>query len=443
MLRRAASPLQCLLGLCYQEGIVLVRDRAKGLNLVKMAAENGYAPAQYHITMHYLYGIGVKKNVETGLEYYNKAARQEFGPALCQLGFTYEAGVIVKQDLRYAMIQLKIAVARGDIRAKAALADRYFDGVIDVNHPHTVFLKRDVNKGLALLKEAAAEGHHIAQTNLARFYQHNSTYVARDIKRAIELYQLSAVNEYGEAYMELGKCYWKEPTPAVGITDIVMYQISLLLFQKASRCGNHDQDHIVAKYMITKDFPTLHNAIARYAEPALNDDVNAVYILGVCYHLGLGTETDLTTAEAHYRKAFALGRHQCLWDLLCIFKLKAERNLMPVENILAFFNDLLANEETDIKIKKEATYCFGHIYEYGIMGPMGLTPDLLEALQHYTSASQMGAVPDPLVSEKIERYTPLLIKYQNTVTCLNAEFTRSNVSMPPALVNMIARYSTS
>ena len=68
-----------LLGQCYTYGIGTQRDDRKAVEIYKIAAEAGYAQAQFDLAICYRHGEGIEKNPLMVIEWYRKAADQGHG----------------------------------------------------------------------------------------------------------------------------------------------------------------------------------------------------------------------------------------------------------------------------------------------------------------------------------------------------------------------------
>ena len=87
-----------------------------------MAAEQGYAKAQYNLGTLYESGDGVGKSMAQALKWYRLAAEQQDAPAQYALGTLYRDGQGVKKNTRLAREWLQRAAAQGHAPAKKALA---------------------------------------------------------------------------------------------------------------------------------------------------------------------------------------------------------------------------------------------------------------------------------------------------------------------------------
>ena len=79
----------------------------------RLAAEQGYADAQYSVGVLYDKGQGVPKNDKTAVKWYRLAAEQGNAYAQNNLGVMYEKGQGVIQDNVYAHMWGNIAASNG------------------------------------------------------------------------------------------------------------------------------------------------------------------------------------------------------------------------------------------------------------------------------------------------------------------------------------------
>jgi len=88
-------------------------------SLMQIAAEQGYAPAQFHVGFMYEYGEGVPRDDKQAAFWYRKAAEQGDVDAQFVLGTKYHSGQGVTQDIVLAYTLFRLAAASGDAQATA------------------------------------------------------------------------------------------------------------------------------------------------------------------------------------------------------------------------------------------------------------------------------------------------------------------------------------
>ncbi len=74
------------------DSINYCKDGKRAFDLYSLAAEQGYAPAQYKLAKFYRFGRICSKNEKTAIVWYRKAADQGYHDALLDLGFYYNSG---------------------------------------------------------------------------------------------------------------------------------------------------------------------------------------------------------------------------------------------------------------------------------------------------------------------------------------------------------------
>lgn len=93
-----------------------------------VAANAGYAPAQYYLGVMYINGYGTKKDYDDGREWLLKAADQNYAPALNELGCLYFNGKGVESDLSQTLFYQKLAAAQDYTPAQVNLGYLYENG---------------------------------------------------------------------------------------------------------------------------------------------------------------------------------------------------------------------------------------------------------------------------------------------------------------------------
>jgi hypothetical protein len=86
----------------------------KGCELLRRAAEKGYAPAQYRLGYCYESGKGVEQSFATANQWYSKAGEQGYVDAEYKLGHSYRTGRGTSIDLATALSWYKKAASSGD-----------------------------------------------------------------------------------------------------------------------------------------------------------------------------------------------------------------------------------------------------------------------------------------------------------------------------------------
>ena len=105
----------------YAEGKGVPQDYQEAVKWYRLAAAQGYAPAEYSLALAYEKGQGVGQNYLEAMKWYRLAAvhGNEFAPV--NLGVMYAKGRGVRQDFvrAYAWFDVAAAESSGDSRGAA------------------------------------------------------------------------------------------------------------------------------------------------------------------------------------------------------------------------------------------------------------------------------------------------------------------------------------
>jgi TPR repeat protein len=189
-----------LLGLQYRDGAGVAQDYARALELLTLAAETGFAPAQYFLGSSYDNEYGVTRDVVEAAKWYKRAADQGEPQGLSAMGSIYlygEGGYAFDEEKGVALLTqagemgeslawqyLGIAYANsphlGQNYAKAAeafakaaeLGDAYSMVELGYYYDAGWGVEPDLNKAFELTKRGADLGNAHGLSNLAYYYEH-------------------------------------------------------------------------------------------------------------------------------------------------------------------------------------------------------------------------------------------------------------------------------
>lgn len=133
-------------------------DNFAAFNLMKQAADNGYADAQAMVGYFYRNGIGCSENYRSAVTYYRQAANRGNLMATNNLGFCYQHGYGVEEDGNKAMYYYTQAAEKGYSVAQSNLG-LCFLNAIGINAPNKVQAGR-------WFRKAALQGDETAQSNV-------------------------------------------------------------------------------------------------------------------------------------------------------------------------------------------------------------------------------------------------------------------------------------
>jgi|GEM_PF-6887091 len=153
------APAQCALGVCYENGIGVVKNLVEAIKLYTLAAKQGFAQAQHNLGVCYTYGNGVNKNPDEAFKLFTQAAKQGLDRAQHGLGFCYERGIGVEKNLVEAFKLYTQA-------AKQGLADAQF--ALGVCYERGIGVEKNYGEAVTFYILAANHGHAPARDRLIK-----------------------------------------------------------------------------------------------------------------------------------------------------------------------------------------------------------------------------------------------------------------------------------
>jgi TPR repeat protein len=209
-------------------------DPQAGLNLLKKAADQNFAPAQNQLSVLYATGKRIPSNYQQAfyyaqtsakqkdaegefllavlyhdnpeqqpnwshyVHYLTQAAEQSFAPAAYYLGLEYRRGnPVLAKDMGLAVKWFKVAAKKQDPQAMTELANAYESGV---------GIAQDKKKAAALYLAAAQQNNAVAQYKIGLAYAF-ARGVPRDYREAINWLTQAAQQKMICANNELGMLY--------------------------------------------------------------------------------------------------------------------------------------------------------------------------------------------------------------------------------------------
>lgn len=103
-------------------------ETADAIQWIRRAAEQQYAPAEFHLGQIYDFGFGVARDDRLALEWYRKAAAHGSAAGQRSVADFYQKGRGVSADAAEAARWYARAAAADDLRAQYQLGQMYFDG---------------------------------------------------------------------------------------------------------------------------------------------------------------------------------------------------------------------------------------------------------------------------------------------------------------------------
>jgi TPR repeat protein len=282
---RAASETRpetlIMLASLHAEGIGGTQDFAAAAKLLLEAAERGSVDALYNLGSLHRLGLGVPLNREVAAHYFRRAMQMGSSEAAFQLGLLYSE-TDETQTQQAAAAAFARAAKAGHERARANLGLLVAEGV---------GVRRDPEKGLALLEEAARSGDLAARVALG--LKLAAGIGEPDLKRALEWLEPAAAAGDADAQA------WMGDSHRLGLFKDVDYAAAEEWYRRAA-----SQGHVGSIVLLASAIDSLEDASDATREEAFGlwlaaasaGNVLAQFTVGLRYRDGVGCATDLALA---------------------------------------------------------------------------------------------------------------------------------------------------
>jgi TPR repeat protein len=198
------------------------RNPARGVALLRPAAEAGDRDAQFMLALAYRSGQGVAASDAEAARWLDRAARQGHVQAQYLLGLAYLRGRGVAADPKTAVSWFAQAADKGDAAAQYHLGLAYASGE---------GVARNETGGLGWLERSADQGYAEAQYAVGDMYQTGQG-ARRNIPWATRWYAKAAAQGLAEAQYRMGLAY------AAGAGAPQNFETSYMWFDLAARNGS-------------------------------------------------------------------------------------------------------------------------------------------------------------------------------------------------------------
>lgn len=201
------SEAQKMLGIMYDYGHGVEKDKQEALEWYLKSAEQGQPAVQYQVGSKYFRGDGVEQDHTEAAKWWELASNGGQVDAQFNLGLMYFRGLSLEQDDRRAAELFRSAAEQGHGQAQYSLAVMYAFGR---------GLEQSYGKALGWFRKAAEQGVAQAQYNLGVFYE-NGHGVERDTDEAARWYERAAAQGLAQAedrLAALDETSPAEPSPA-------------------------------------------------------------------------------------------------------------------------------------------------------------------------------------------------------------------------------------
>lgn len=323
-------------GLCYFEGIGVLKSKKSGFHYLKLAADQGNCEAQSVVAFCYEFGFGVEKSYNQAFRYYKLSADQEFLPAQVQLMKFYGEGKGVEKCPEEAHRYFKIIADKDEPSTWWDLAEAC-ESRLELKENAEVYYQKNFNH----YKNRADKGDVEAQIIVGECYK-NGKGVVKSFERAFCYFQLAANQNSLIGLFNLAECYAEGTGTQKSLeTAIHFYQLSAdqgYVWAQAAlgRCllaERIDEEKGVhyLKLVVQNAANILPELLALYQ-----------YYLGECFEDGIGIEKSAQNAIYYYKLAGENG-YPLAFERLAEAYLKGDLGLTKSPDLAIHYLILAAN----------------------------------------------------------------------------------------------------
>ena len=224
------------LAMMYLRGEGLARDDVRGLGLLKISADQGYAAARYHLGKLHLYGHGVKKNRSLALSLLHSAATDDDYRAVVLLKIIKNGSRGERKDQEQVVAGVRQKAHAGNPVAQLTLAFMHLvgDGVA-----------KDRNQELRWYKAASLKNAR-AGFMLALMYYFGDG-VSQNPVEAVRIMRLAAERGDYRAQYYLGTFYYH------GVVAQMNRQSAAAWFKKSAEAGYAEAQLVYGMVLLSGD----------------------------------------------------------------------------------------------------------------------------------------------------------------------------------------------
>jgi len=268
----------------------LKQDSAETREQCLRAAKRGDAVAQDYVGVMYQFGHGVEKNKKEAIKWYKKAAEQGYPLAQFSLGMVYQDSddarsfQEIEQNYRESAKWLTMAAEQGYAPAQQNLGSAYYSGY---------GVPVDIEKAMEWYKKAAEQGLITAQTALGGKYKDCGRIAKKkgETDKATECFE-QAIEWYkkAEAYNSIGDTY-----AAMG-NDVE----AVKWYKKAAEQDKGGYYELGLMYAEGRGVPQSDTEALKWMMGTVKDEANALHAIGKHF---LETKKDPETAAKWIKRA--------------------------------------------------------------------------------------------------------------------------------------------
>ena len=287
---------QYWLGHCYYYGDGVAENETEGFKWFMKAAQQDYPDAQLCVGHCYYRGDGVAENKTEGFKWYMKAAQQDYPVAQYFVGNCYYYGDGVAENKTEGFKWYMKAAQQDYPNAQYFVGNCYYfgDGVAE-----------NKTEGFKWFMKAAQQDFALAQCSVGCSYM-NGEGIAPNTQEAFKWFMKAAEQGGPEAQYFVGDCYYYGDGVAENKKEAFKW------FMKAAEQGDPDAQYMVGLLYSKGGAVMLDRteAFKWFMKAAEQGNANAQLEVGKCYHGGSGTSQNYQKAEEWLRRSASQGNEE-------------------------------------------------------------------------------------------------------------------------------------
>ena len=293
-----------VMGLCHHEGYLVPQSDWLAFENFLLAAQRGWAKAQFKTGGCYATGTGTAINYPLAVHWYKSASKKGDDDARFALEWSFaKIGRVDQKEIAAAQLY-QAKAEQGVAVAQNNLAGCYFLGL---------GVEPDFAQAARWCRSAAYQGQIEAQNNYGLCLVHGHG-VQQDDAEAFDWFMMSAKRGFSEAEANVGSCYDR----GAGVTQD--FKLAAEWYLRAAKQGlAMGQCSIGNCYEKGDGVPKdLDQAMKWYLRAANQGLVDAQCNIAQCYEKGNGVPKDTDKALTWYIQAAAQGNEEAefkVWQL--------------------------------------------------------------------------------------------------------------------------------
>ncbi len=367
---------QNMVGFLFVMGYGVDSSNKQATRYYQMAAEQGYADAQYNLARQYLNGSGVEKSTANAIKWFEKAAAlgiedatkklKELQPTTIPKGFSlYKSKGSSKENKTLTQAEIIEIVHKGylaynsgdysksfEIWSKAAQAgDAVAQTNLSIQYSYGVGTELSKDKALFWLNKALAQNYSNAYQFTATLHLKGLFY-PKSKSKAFEYYQEAANLGDLKSIYALG-----EINETWGNLDAAFKK-----YKKAAELGYPEAQAMMgliyegnsSAFKKEKFIPVdLEKSMHWFLKSAKNGFHYAIYTVGYNYKTGRGVEKSLVKAHYWFKQCARMGGQEC------VMSMSKEEQLAFKKESFQMAQKLAKNGDS------KAQYALAQAYKYG------------------------------------------------------------------------------